>query len=140
MNKSDLGIDALTRDGRMLPMVEHAGDSPLGQMTVLYDLSADISERSNLAAQRPETVERLDTGACGMELRARGADMAKQSLHTPRAARTDGAALLLSKTLVSLSDVTQGQGSEGLWGLLLRRLLILEAQRLGQEPVKRPVQ
>ena len=61
VNKSDLGLDALTRSGSMLPEEEHAGDSPMGQMTVLYDLSIDISERTNLAAERPQIVERLDT-------------------------------------------------------------------------------
>ena len=60
VNKSDLGFDDFTLGGSRLPQVEYPGDSPLGQMTVLYDLSADISEQTNLADQHPEIVERLE--------------------------------------------------------------------------------
>ena len=34
--------------------------SPLGQLTLLYDLSADVGERRNLAAERPDVVLRLE--------------------------------------------------------------------------------
>lgn len=60
VNKTGLGFDALTLSGRRTPEADFAGDSPLGQMTVLYDLSADVSEQGNLADQHPEIVERLE--------------------------------------------------------------------------------
>jgi len=61
VNKTDLTEQDLTIGGRRLPEVEHPGDSPLGQLTVLYDLSEDVGESQNLAAQHPEIVERLET-------------------------------------------------------------------------------
>ena len=61
VNKSNQGFDDVTLSYRRLPQLEHLGDSPLGQMTVLYDLSADISEQKNLADQHPEIVEHLET-------------------------------------------------------------------------------
>ena len=60
VNKSDLSFDALTLSGRRTPEVDFLGDSPLGQMTLLYDLSTDISEEANLADQHPEIVEGLE--------------------------------------------------------------------------------
>jgi arylsulfatase A-like enzyme len=60
VNKSDQKLEDLPIDGRMLPQADHPGDSPLGQITVLYDLSADISEQRNLAEERPDIVEKLD--------------------------------------------------------------------------------
>ena len=61
VNKTDLTEEDLTIGGRRLPEVEYPGDSPLGQLTVLYDLSQDVGESQNLAAQHPEVVERLET-------------------------------------------------------------------------------
>lgn len=61
VNKTDMTEQDLTIGGRRLPEVEHPGDSPLGQLTVLYDLSEDVGESQNLAAQHPEIVERLET-------------------------------------------------------------------------------
>lgn len=60
VNKSDLTFDDLTVGGRRLPQVDYPGDSPLGQMTVLYDLSQDVGEQRNLAGEHPEVVERLE--------------------------------------------------------------------------------
>ena len=33
----------------------------MGQVTVLYDLSADISEQENMAGQHPDVVRRLES-------------------------------------------------------------------------------
>ena len=60
VNKSDQTLDDFTLGGRRLPGVEYPGDSPLGQMTVLYDLSADVGEQVNLADQHPDVVARLE--------------------------------------------------------------------------------
>ena len=60
VNKTDLTEEALTIGGRRLPEVEFPGDSPMGQLTVLYDLSEDVGESQNLAEQHPEIVERLE--------------------------------------------------------------------------------
>ena len=61
VNRTDKTFDDLTNAGRRLPQIDHAGDSPTGQLTVLYDLSADISEQENLAGKYPEVVERLES-------------------------------------------------------------------------------
>jgi arylsulfatase A-like enzyme len=45
--------------GGLLPRYRAPNGSPLGQLTLLYDLEKDIGERSNLAADKPEIVERL---------------------------------------------------------------------------------
>jgi hypothetical protein len=45
--------------GGLLLGFEAPNDSPHGQLTLLYDLEADIGEQRNLAADRPEVVERL---------------------------------------------------------------------------------
>ncbi len=45
--------DALLRNWRM------PEGSPLGQLTLLYDVGADVGESKNLAAERPELVGRL---------------------------------------------------------------------------------
>ncbi len=47
--------------GKMLPQVEFGLDTPMGQLTVLYDLSADISEQRNVADENPQVVERLES-------------------------------------------------------------------------------
>ena len=61
VNKTDKTVDDLVIAGRRLPQVDYAGDSPMGQMTVLYDLSADVAEQENLADRHPEVVERLES-------------------------------------------------------------------------------
>jgi len=60
VNKTDLSFDNINLDTRRLPQVDYPGDSPMGQMTVLYDLSVDIGEQTNVADQYPEIVERLE--------------------------------------------------------------------------------
>ena len=61
VNKSDKTYDDLTIGGRRLPQVDYTGNSPLGQLTVLYDLSADVGEQENLVGEHPEIVERLES-------------------------------------------------------------------------------
>ena len=46
--------------GRLLPEVDYPPVSPHGQLTVLYDLSADVGERENLADAHPDIVARLE--------------------------------------------------------------------------------
>ncbi|MEZ5396095.1 MAG: sulfatase-like hydrolase/transferase [Bryobacterales bacterium] len=60
VNKSNQKLSDLTVAGERLPEVDFPQDSPLGQLTVLYDLSADISEQKNLADEHPEIVKKLD--------------------------------------------------------------------------------
>lgn len=60
VNNTDLTFDDMTISGQRLPEIEYPGDSPMGQSTVLYDLSADVGEHENLAAEHPEIVELLD--------------------------------------------------------------------------------
>ena len=60
VNESAQTFDDLTLGGRRLPQVDYPGTSPLGQMTVLYDLSQDIGEQRNLAGEHPDIVERLE--------------------------------------------------------------------------------
>ena len=72
VNRTDKTFDDLTNAGRRLPQIDYVGDSPTGQLTVLYDLSADISERENLASKHPEVVERLES-----ELQAWNAQLAE---------------------------------------------------------------
>ena len=59
VDKTDLGEEDLG-GARLLPAVDYPPVSPLGQLTVLYDLSADVGEQKNLAAEHPEIVERLE--------------------------------------------------------------------------------
>ena len=61
VNKTDKVLDDMTLGGRRLPQVDYPGDSPMGQVTVLYDLSTDIGERENLSEEHPEIVERLES-------------------------------------------------------------------------------
>ena len=61
LNRTELRPDDLRRDGRLQP--PEGGwptDSPHGQVTLLYDLDADIGELNNLAAERPDVVARLE--------------------------------------------------------------------------------
>ena len=60
VNKTDLTEEHLTVGGRRLPQVEFGGDSPMGQLTVLYDLAADIGEGKNVALEHPEVVQRIE--------------------------------------------------------------------------------
>jgi len=46
--------------GRLLPEVDYPPVSPHGQLTVLYDLSADVGEQENLAEAHPDVVVRLE--------------------------------------------------------------------------------
>ncbi len=68
VNKSDLDFSAITdRAARRLPMQAWPQDSPLGQLTLLYDLSADIGERRNVAAENPEIVAELEAAIAGWD-------------------------------------------------------------------------
>lgn len=59
VDKTDLK-PADMQGARLLPAVDYPPDSPNGQLTVLYDLSADIGERENLAVSHPEIVRQLE--------------------------------------------------------------------------------
>ena len=61
VNKSDLDKSAITdRAARRLPMKACPQDSPLGQLPLLYDLSTDIGEMTNVADDHPEVVADLE--------------------------------------------------------------------------------
>ena len=78
VDKSNLGEEAMG-PGRLLPEVDDPPESSNGQMTVLYDLSVDIGEQTNVAAEHPEVVERLE-GA----LDAWNAELAESMLFSRR--------------------------------------------------------
>jgi arylsulfatase A-like enzyme len=61
VNNTDLAFGDPPPPSRLLPEVDYPIASPHGQTTVLYDLSADVSEQQNLADQHPEIVERLES-------------------------------------------------------------------------------
>ncbi len=79
VNKSNQPLSDMTVSGLRLPEVEFPQDSPNGQLTVLYDLSADISEQTNVADQHPDVVERLET-----ELANWNAELAEETLWPTR--------------------------------------------------------
>ncbi len=59
-NHTALTTADLGADGRLAPPPQGwPTDSPLGQLTLLYDLQADPGETQNLAAEHPEIVARL---------------------------------------------------------------------------------
>ena len=61
LNRTDFRPDNLRGDGRLQP--PEGGwptDSPHGQLTLLYDLDADVGELNNLAAEQPDVVARLE--------------------------------------------------------------------------------
>ena len=61
LNRTDFQPENLRADGRLQP--PEGGwptDSPHGQLTLLYDLDADVGEMHNLASERPEIVARLE--------------------------------------------------------------------------------
>ena len=61
VNKSDLDESAITdRAARRLPMKAWPQDSPLGQIILLYDLSNDVGEITNVASDHPEVVADLE--------------------------------------------------------------------------------
>lgn len=82
VDRTDLDESALSA-GRLLPAVDYPPVSRHGQLTVLYDLSADVGEQVNLAGERPDIVERL-----GSELDAWNATLA-EPLWTSRRSTID---------------------------------------------------
>ena len=61
INKSDLDMSAVTDVGASrLPMQAWPQDSPNGQLTLLYDLSQEIGERTNVAGEHPDVVAELE--------------------------------------------------------------------------------
>ena len=96
VNNTDLALDDMTIGGRRLPEIDYPGDSPLGQTTVLYDLSADVGEQANLAAEHPEIVERLGCGIAGMECRTGRADLEEPARDSARSSRPNGATVFLT--------------------------------------------
>ena len=61
VTKSDLDESAITdRAARRLPMKAWPQDSPLGQIILLYDLSNDVGEITNVASDHPEVVADLE--------------------------------------------------------------------------------
>ncbi len=60
INKTDMTFADMTdKTAGRLPFKDWPDDSPHGQLTVLYDLSADIGEQTNVADENPEVVAEL---------------------------------------------------------------------------------
>ncbi len=59
VDKTDLSEEDLA-GARLLPVADYPPVSAHGQLTVLYDLSVDVGERMNVAAEHPDIVERLE--------------------------------------------------------------------------------
>jgi arylsulfatase A-like enzyme len=59
VNRSTKEVVSSIQLGGLIPQFRAPAGSPLGQLTLLYDLDADIGEQKNLAEERPETVKRL---------------------------------------------------------------------------------
>jgi len=59
VNRADPARVARTPQRKLFGDWVAPGGSPLGQLTLLYDLSNDIGERRNLAARRPDVVRRI---------------------------------------------------------------------------------
>ncbi|MCZ6890557.1 MAG: sulfatase-like hydrolase/transferase [Gammaproteobacteria bacterium] len=60
VNRVDRARAESTPRGELLEDWVAPEGSPLGQLTLLYDLSVDVGERRNLAAERPDVVLRLE--------------------------------------------------------------------------------
>ena len=68
VNRSELDKTAVTDTAaNRLPRRAWPQDSPLGQVTLLYDLSDDLGERSNVAAEHPEVVAELEAAIASWE-------------------------------------------------------------------------
>ena len=65
VNNSDIDPDEMFF--RTLPEVDYPPVSPLGQTTVLYDLSRDVSEQRDLSSEHPEIVEQLEASIAAWE-------------------------------------------------------------------------
>ena len=84
VNNTDKTFDDMTVSGRRLPEEDFPGDSPMGQTTVLYDLSVDIGEQRNVAEEHPEIVQRLEA-----ELKAWNAELAEPIWKSQRSTLAD---------------------------------------------------
>ena len=61
VNKTDMDwTDVTDTTATRLPMQAWPQDSPHGQLTLLYDLSEDIGEQTNVATEHPEVVQELE--------------------------------------------------------------------------------
>ena len=61
VDRSGRDLDEVTgAPARLLPLVNYPPVSESGQITLLYDLAADIGERENLAELHPEVVTRME--------------------------------------------------------------------------------
>ena len=60
IEKSDRDLANSSDSSGRLPQQDYSWDAPLGHLTLLYDLSRDIGERTNVAAEHPDIVEKLE--------------------------------------------------------------------------------
>jgi arylsulfatase A-like enzyme len=84
VNNTDKVFDDMTVSGRRLPEEDFPGGSPMGQTTVLYDLSVDIGEQLNVAGEHPEIVQRLEA-----ELKAWDSELAEPIWKSQRSTLAD---------------------------------------------------